>query len=229
MPRRAINKKLYDRLLQAYQTFGANYSAAARASGCGTSMSKRAYEIGWPSKPEFRAIKLVLADRQIFSEKNVSRAEREARIAAAGAREQAVRSALEAHEKEGKLVQLARGGAQVLLANALIMLRASQPLAQEIRDHLLDTNTVRTPAQAVNMLDRLGKFTRDAVGLTDSAMRMERLHQDKPEALIRIESTGEMTREEALKELREAADILAREQGVDPAAVYLEVLEGGKA
>lgn len=63
MPLRVIDRRLYNRLLEAFRQHGPNWTRVAKLSKCSRDMAKTAYHHGWPDRQHWaRAIVDVLSD-----------------------------------------------------------------------------------------------------------------------------------------------------------------------
>ena len=125
------------------------------------------------------------------------------------------------------MTQMTRGSAINVLAMGLRLLKASGPLVREVEEEVLSELAKPKGERDLDIkgmlevLDKIARYTHQGSTLADIAMRLERLYLGAPETILGVQ-VEEMTPQQAMIELREAEQALAR---FDAGVIDVEVSE----
>ncbi len=227
MPRAVITQEIYDRLLAAYREVPGNVTRAARMSGCGLMMARRAWEAGWPRLPWATPIHSVLLREQEEARDAVAREHERERERMEAIREGARADAIKARTEEGMAIRQARANAIGALSVTNKVVAALLKTADSLKA-ALETATSIDPSKAAQLIERVVRAARQAGELAHRAIVMERLYLGKPTEILGLSSEEPFSPEQALEELSLAAEdrerYLRAQHGGE-----LRVIEGGKS
>ncbi len=209
--RTPYSRELYDLLVGAFRERPGEFTVVSQMVGCTRACATHAWKKGWvPRVPWAKPISLLLeeekeAARALVAQRNLSEAEEAGLL-----REQARREAIEAHAAEGQMVRLARSDATSLLAAVGKLQPSLHRLSEKLGRMLMDDGEKMTRREAAALLGMLSRTTKEALAAGQVAIELERLHLGAPTQILGVQDVGEMSTEEAVREIEAAAAALKR-------------------
>ena len=235
MPRAIFTPENYEAIKAAYRTAPGNHSHASRASGFDIGACRRAWSKGWTKYSWAPPISKALEEENDRIAAEQIRMQREA---AAQAEERRLRMkkdaedfAIKAAAADGiairNMVATGSNGLAVLGPSITAAVEYSKQLADKVKQALHDA---KTPGEALDILDKLARVGRTFAMITARGVEAQRLKDDKPTAILGIQSTVELTLEEAVEELSMLNTTIerARARGLlpqDTKTITVEVVE----
>lgn len=230
---RRISKAKFDKAVKAFREKPQNYSNAKRAAGISFDSAKRLWFFGIPSA-EFSAppIKDMLG-----SEKELGRAERELKkkkdaieevrdeLADEIRAEAARRDAIDAREKEGQILKLARQNAISSMASLVRIGQGIQVVSQKTLESLnkIANEEDYDHSKGIAVLRAYAKSIREVASASQTIMEMERLYMGEPTEIVGVTTDiDNLTIEQLAKEIEKTETALDRAQQRG-----IIVLEGG--
>ena len=197
-PGNRVTQQVWDLLIEAYREDPGNHSHASRRALVKRTTAKRAYEIGYPSRPwAIKPIKqLLVEDIQLARARLELEAEREeleedqADLDAERDREAVRQHAITAKTQAGQLVASARAGAILGLAAAVKVATGLQKAMQRLGNELeamADPAVKMTPKEVgtlSSIMRRYASTLRELNASGQLAMEMERLRLGEPSQIV---------------------------------------------
>lgn len=215
--KRTIDERKYQKLLAAFRKHGDNFRAVSDECNVHWNTAKRAWEEGWAqqkSKPWALPIRDVLKREQIEARAALAREKDDLINDRRIARQQSLQEAIEAgfsdivdsRAKQGKVIRAARDNSIATLIISQKLLRAAVPMADKIAQSLEHENL--DVFQRMRILRQLGRFTHDAIEMSQIVDEMERKALGEPDTVLEVQHGIHMTLDEAKHTLAEIADVL---------------------
>jgi len=199
-PGNRVTQEIWDKLIEAYREDPGNHSHASRHALVKRITAKRAYEIGYPSRPwAIKPIKqLILEDIELarariqLDNERADLEDDQADLEAERDREASRQHAITAKQQEGQLVASARAGAILGLAAAVKVAsglqKAMMRLGTEL-ENMADPTTKLTPKEVGNLSSIMRRYSstlRELNAAGQLAMEMERLRMGEPSSIIGV-------------------------------------------
>jgi hypothetical protein len=232
--RRPITKAFYDAMVEVLRDNFGNFRAAQRilvkhpankAGTCSIPTIKNAWDIGYPKyglKPikevvkeldeqEKKAARAKLNSMTIEESKQILGLDKNAPKDLIE-KEQSREAAIIARAAEAKLVRDARNNVIELLNSSGELLAGYSALTKEVRRFLANhkIETITGAQTAIQLLWRISTTTKRATDAGMKVLQMERLLLGQPMEIIGTKDVDEISDEDALKELEEAAQAAER-------------------
>lgn len=231
MPKKAITRDTYDKLLEGWRLNPGSPTLAAKYAGVDYRTARKIHEQGMPRRG-WEPLRTLL-EREMQQARASMLASAAAKVAVdEKTREDAAKQAAQARAQEGQMVGLMRqtvlqgaGAAAQLIVTARSLVAYGK---EEIEKLLkLPEGDIRrlTASQAVSFAERMARVVDELVSTAHRVMQMERLHLGEPGQIIRMEAPTAMTLEEAELRLEAAKATLDRAKRVGG----LRVIDGGLA
>lgn len=209
--RTPYSRELYDLLVSAFREHPGEFTVVSKMVGCTRQCATHAWKKGWVprvvwAKPIWKVLEEEKeAARALVAQKNLSEAEEAVLL-----REKARREAIEAHAAEGQMVRLARSDATSLLAAVGKLQPSLHRLSEKLGRMLMDEGEKMTRREAAALLGMLSRTTKEALAAGQVAIELERLHLGAPTQILGVQDVGEMSTDEAVREIEAAAAALKR-------------------
>ena len=209
---KTLTAESWDTMLAAYRERPADVPHAAKVARVTLHIADRAWRTGW--EDAYPAISELVAAEQIEARLARDRAEadlaRKQRASAAEVEAERAaalrRDAIKARTDEGQMITASRTAAMGALAVSANLLGSLYKIAPRVQEAISASDL--SVVDYVRLVQRLGGVTRQATDAAEASMRMERLMLGEPTHIVGIAGSGNMSRDEALEELREAARLL---------------------
>lgn len=241
--RTPYTREMYDAICDAYEEAPGNHSVASAKSGFSRKACRRAWELGWTGIEWARPIRVVFEERATIARARIQEAERlareaqqkeaneaavrlqEARAERVMAREQAKQTALETLTQEANLVRMARVNGLGLMNLVAACIKGGMQLRQRVEEWLSNAwkeGAKPEPKEIAALFRAFTGMVREANEAGKIALEMERLRLGDPARQMDEAQPGEMTLEEAIREIEDAQRVLYR--AVETGAVPAEAL-----
>jgi len=230
MARRPIQREFYDNLLKAFRDAPGNGAHAARKAGCDQRTAKRAWEKGWsPGIPWARPIKHLIEEEREEARAAQRRLEERKDAEAAEERGKAREDAVQSLVQEGQMIRLGRSNALGALASIAQMLPAMRVVGEKMRDKILAGEEIDLK-MGMRLHRDFGMTVRNLATAAQILVESERQHKGEPSAVIGVQMDGEITVDEALREMAEVSELyeLAKRRGlIGPVLDVVQVTDKG--
>jgi hypothetical protein len=226
-----LTRQLYDLMVASYRECPGNASHAARKCGCDRRMARRGWEKGWPRYTWALPIREVLANEAKADEERLSLAKRRAAEEAIADAEQRRVNTKEARDEEDKILRIGRRDVLGTLVMAAELVPAMRVLSKVVNDAIINGKIqgIEGAKMAMNFLQRHATLVSKAVYAADAMVKLSRIDRGQPSAVVGIdqELDADMSYEEAVAELEDAAEVLAlvRGKGALPADLEVALIE----
>lgn len=205
----------YDELVKAFRRFPGNYAAASRLSGVCVPTARKGWKIGWPERQQKPISKLLEEEAEEVRRRMEEMAERERKLqererslAPRRNAEQERNDAIKRREEWAKASGAARHNVQAMLVTIGQLLGVAYAKVGVVRDGLAKSDL---PAlqwlRIIKDLIQSGRMVHEAMHLT---LQTEHLALGAPTAIIGVQHYGEVTLEDAERELAAANAAIER-------------------
>ncbi len=175
MGKRAIDRELWDGLVDAFDRKGVNFAAVSSIANCDARTAKRAWETGWPKKG-LPAIGVELERRAEAAREARKQFERERALREQELREAERQTVLRRNAQEEKLSTSARVNAITLQHATSNLLLVAVPLAEELlAAQKAGTLSGLKPSEKARLVRDTALIMRMANETAERALRVERL------------------------------------------------------
>ena len=216
MERSRIDHEFYDKLLAAFRNDPGNISRASLVADCDRRTARKGWNDGWPKQGfgpmhEIVAVEQAEIRARLQEQQAKDRVEEETRLNTEeaqmvkrrdlGAKEDALVSRTE----EARTVRAARHNAMGLLASVQRLMSGAHALAERVERDLKTVDM--KPAQAISLFQSIASTARQANETARLAISMERTLLGEPDKIV---GHVDMTKEEAIREIKMAVLVAAR-------------------
>lgn len=222
--RRALTREMYELMLASYRDYPENHTRAAAQALCTDRLARRCW-LGPPYRdyPWARPIREVIEEERqqamLALREAELRAVREKALSEARAREERARAASEANveaiKQETAIIRAARADALACLSYAAELVPAMRQFANIVKQAAAPKPDGSPPditaRQAMDFLQRHGLLMLRGVHAAQMVLDQGRLDRGDPTTIVAgAPMEKSMSYEEALEELQEAEQVLAR-------------------